>query len=106
MTTNTNAVNETKRPDRERAHACYDCGSTIPGRHTPLCGLAGENDARDLPQTPGTQWWTGATNARLIAAAPELLEALQKLVKWADQMGGWEAPVWEQADKAIAKATR
>lgn len=39
---------------------CYDCGSTIPGRHTPLCDLAPKNAIRDLPQQPGTQWWAGA----------------------------------------------
>jgi hypothetical protein len=44
----------TKKPAK-----CWDCGSTIPGHHTPLCDLAEEGDVRDLPQQPGTQWWTG-----------------------------------------------
>jgi hypothetical protein len=36
--------------------ACYDCGSTSPGHHTKLCAFADDDDARDLPSIPGTQW--------------------------------------------------
>lgn len=48
-------------------------------------------------------------NARLIAAAPELLEALQRLTAEAkldgmDKRAGWDCWV-SMADKAIAKAT-
>lgn len=43
-------------------------------------------------------------NARLIAAAPELLEAVYQLVQWADCMGGFEAPQWGRARAALAKA--
>src|SRR5262245_1452172 len=39
--------------------SCYDCGSKIPGHHTALCDLAGEEDVKDLPARPGTQYWTG-----------------------------------------------
>lgn len=38
---------------------CWDCGSTIEGHHTRHCEMAEENAIRDLPHTPGTQWWTG-----------------------------------------------
>lgn len=38
---------------------CYDCGSTIPGHHTPNCEMAGEGDIMDLPRQLGTQWWVG-----------------------------------------------
>lgn len=43
-------------------------------------------------------------NARLIAAAPELLAALKALVEWAAFTGGWEAPCWDDARAAIKKA--
>lgn len=35
--------------------ACYDCGSSIPGHHTPSCELGGPTDEYDLPEVPGTQ---------------------------------------------------
>ena len=38
---------------------CYDCGSTIAHRHTPLCAMADAGDRMDLPAKPGTQYWTG-----------------------------------------------
>lgn len=41
---------------------CYDCGSTIPNHHTPLCALADDDDIKDLPQKEGTQWWIGWVN--------------------------------------------
>jgi len=47
-------VNEEYREDR-----CYDCGSTIAKHHTPSCDFAAPGDKQDLPQKPGTQYWTG-----------------------------------------------
>jgi hypothetical protein len=47
----------------------------------------------------------GMANARLIASAPELLEALKALVACIDEtrgMNAWNA--FEQANKAISKA--
>jgi len=41
----------------------------------------------------------------LFAASPEMLEALKALTAWASMMGGWEAPAWDAARAAIAKAT-
>jgi hypothetical protein len=51
-----NHMTEEPRPGERK---CWDCGSTIPRRHTPLCEMAGKGHARDLSQKPGTQWWTG-----------------------------------------------
>ena len=45
------------------------------------------------------------TNARLIAAAPELLEALQFLADVARSTRGFSPMALKQADRAIAKAT-
>lgn len=42
--------------------------------------------------------------SNMFAAAPEMLAALEKLVDWAQYMGGWDAVVWKQARQAIAKA--
>lgn len=36
-------------------------------------------------------------NADLVAAAPELREALAALTEWAARMGGFEAQVWDDA---------
>lgn len=54
---------------------------------------------------------TGLANARLIAAAPELLEALKKLTMMARTSGGTAGPdaglmeACAEAESAIAKAT-
>lgn len=40
-----------------KAFKCYDCGSTIPNHHTPLCDLSGPYSILDLPEVEGTQWW-------------------------------------------------
>ena len=44
-------------------------------------------------------------NARLIAAAPDLLHALQTLVNWASNGNQEHLIVFEQAQQAIDKAT-
>lgn len=43
-------------------------------------------------------------NGRLMAAAPELLDALEMLLEWSQQLGGWEAPAWIKAQEAIKEA--
>lgn len=63
----------------------------------------------------GTNWLICETgtlateaNAALIAAAPELLEALQVLLKRSVIEEGWSGsdPIFEQASLAIAKALK
>ena len=39
------------------------------------------------------------------ATVSELLAALEGLLEWESRMGGWDAPCWEQARAAIAKAS-
>lgn len=53
----------------------------------------------------GVEWDAGDANARLIAAAPDLLEALVKLVAIYDDEFGIVAPEMNAAIAAIAKAT-
>lgn len=48
---------------------------------------------------------SAAANAHLIAAAPDLLEALQALMTWAERTGGWESAVWDDAARIVANAT-
>jgi hypothetical protein len=47
-----------------------------------------------------TQSFNSFANARLIAAAPDLLEALEHVIYWDNGK-----PEWEMARAAIAKAT-
>lgn len=56
-------------------------------------------------------WWPDGNveqeaNARLIAAAPELLEALKRLTEGMEASGGWDGDDedFDTAMKAIAKA--
>lgn len=46
----------------------------------------------------------GLAIAHLIAAAPDLLEALKDLREWAALMGDWDAPAWAAAEAAIKRA--
>lgn len=63
---------------------------------TPVCVLSPADRTTELDRA----------NARLIAAAPELLEALQEIVDAADG-AGWEQldPSFKKARRAIAKTT-
>jgi len=45
-------------------------------------------------------------NARLIASAPELLEALRDMVRYEDLPAADQQPAVERARAAISKATR
>lgn len=44
-------------------------------------------------------------NAALIAAAPDLLDALRGLLEWESRMGGFESPAWARARLVSAKAS-
>lgn len=48
---------------------------------------------------------TTAANARLIEHAPDMAEALRRLLTWAENMGEWEAPCWNHARNVLAHAT-
>ena len=68
-------------------------------------------DGKDLYIEGGAHWATtrdpeAEANSRLIAAAPELLEALKEVVThWADETDENDWPEFDRARKAIAKAT-
>ena len=52
--------------------------------------------------SPQTQRLTAEANARLIAAAPELFEALRGAVAYAEMGGGFiESPYWYTAAKCV-----
>jgi len=54
----------------------------------------------------GNGWDEAGANARLIAAAPELLEALEMLMPQEPQEAdSYDRAMWENARAAIAKAT-
>ena len=82
---------------------------------TPEVNMAGMRYVRQAPEANGSneicrvEGWRdgiGEANARLIAAAPELLEALQKLVRAIDRMPSNPADgLADEARAAIAKAT-
>lgn len=43
-------------------------------------------------------------NARLVAAAPDMLEALKSIREWSPFLGAEDAPCWALVENAIAKA--
>jgi hypothetical protein len=52
------------------------------------------------------KWSEVEANSRLIAAAPELLEALRDLMHWqVTNVECWSNPAYDNAHRAIAKAT-
>ena len=55
--------------------------------------------------TPGTACAVTEANARLIEHAPDLAAALRDLLAWCDLMGGWDAPCWAQARRALDHGT-
>ena len=58
-------------------------------------------------ETPNPTYGTPEANARLIAAAPELLKALECVRDGMEASGGWpgDEDVWTAVIEAIAKAT-
>jgi hypothetical protein len=71
--------------------------SVIDGEGCPLFAVT-------VPVTDDRSAAEAEALARLVAAAPDLLSAMQALTEWANQMGGWEAPAWGKARAAIDKA--
>ena len=66
-------------------------------------------DGEQLPDSDGDNgdgWDDAWANARLIAAAPELLEALEMLMPQEPrEADSYDAAMWANARQAIAKAT-
>ncbi len=53
----------------------------------------------------GTVCATTQANARLIEQAPDMAQALARLLLWANQTGEWDAPCWREAETVLARAT-
>lgn len=45
-----------------------------------------------------------APDSPVAALGPNPLEVLHDLLAWAEQMGGWDAPCWQKARKAVRNA--
>jgi hypothetical protein len=41
---------------------------------------------------------------RLTTLEHQMMRALQELLSWADEMGGWDAPCWRQAAHVLERA--
>jgi hypothetical protein len=71
-------------------------------------------DGSHVANTSGAEYWENfkeadLANARLIAAAPEMLAALKELIGWRGPMDMMPPEVrgsWLRAEAAIAKATK
>lgn len=76
-------------------------------RHTPMRGVFGDTYCIDWSddQEEVAEIVHGEANARLIAAAPELLEAFQNLYHAIDSSVELTPEILVNAQKAIAKAT-
>lgn len=81
------------------AFAGYDVYCSIPGmRRKPVIAVICNQDKAEHPSET-------EANGRLIAAAPELLEALQAFVSRAERLNGIDTGPLSMARAAIAKAT-
>ena len=69
--------------ENSEKHHCYDCGSTIPRHHTPLCEMAWPGDELDLPAISDTQWWDKNKGYKmsLLNEKKEAIEAIKELVQ-------------------------
>lgn len=43
-------------------------------------------------------------NGDLLAAAPKLLNISERLLQWADYMGGWDSKEWKELRAAVTEA--
>jgi hypothetical protein len=60
-----------------------------------LLAVAGHGDW--LEPTHRNDHLVAGTLIQLAGAAPGIIEVLDRLLRWAEQMGGWEAPCWVAA---------
>jgi hypothetical protein len=65
----------------------------------PGCGAGVEDVNED-----GVCAECGREHGSALEAAVDMREALSALLKWADDMGRWEAPCWDEARRVLARA--
>jgi len=70
-----------------------------------ICSVYGLPMHTKIENVDPSRWSTGLANARLIAAAPELLESLQRILAQLDKTGAIKVIAVDSALRAIAKAT-
>lgn len=68
----------------------------LPDRDAPICAMLWPTELRSEHET--------MANARLIAAAPELLQALENMVAVSRSVSGFSPMIREQAERMISKA--
>jgi hypothetical protein len=69
--------------------------SILDANGTPVLAVPGH--ACLLDDTHDNDHLVAGTLIQLAAAAPQMIEVLGQLLRWAEQMGGWEAPCWARA---------
>jgi hypothetical protein len=87
------------------ANVIYDRSGEDLHSDNAICAVYGMYQHKSVDEQKDSK---GLANAQLIAAAPELLDALREIAELADKVDGWQSfppePI-QKAYDAIAKAT-
>jgi hypothetical protein len=69
--------------------------SILDGNEASVLAVAGHGDW--LEATHQNDHLVAGTLVHLAAVAPRIIDVLDQLLSWAEQMGGWDAPCWAAA---------